>query len=100
MMKFENAKLIYQYFLNDWDVHDLVASFDNEEAAIQFGVKTIMEDKGKRNKHLFDLEIAILYNTVESYVEHEQIFWNQFDENAKRIDYEIASRYKELSKKS
>jgi len=93
-MKFEDAKLVYQYFVNDYDVHDLVVTFDDEEVAIQFSVNNIMEEKGKRYQRLYDLEIAIVYDSIESYVVHDQIFWNQYNANANRIDEEIAIRYK------
>jgi len=101
-MKFEDAKLIYQYFMNDWEVHDLTASFDNEETAIQFGVNNIMEEKGKRHQRLYDLEIALLYNSMEQYEAepHAREFWDQYNANADRIEEEIANRVKELSKKS
>ena len=99
-MKFEDAKLVYQYFVNDYDVHDLVVTFDDEEVAIQFSVNNIMEEKGKRYQRLYDLEIAVLYDSIESYVVHDQVFWDKLVAFENGIEAEVAVRVKELPKKS
>ena len=100
-MQFEDAKLVYQYFETDYEIHNEVASFSNEEAAIQFGVANLMENKGKRlqNQMLLDLEVSMLYDSVDAYVEHSVQFWAEFDDNYKRIMKEIAERYKQQTKK-
>lgn len=102
-MEFEEAKLVYQYYETDYELHDEVATFGHEEAAIQFGVKNLMDNKGKRldKTRLYALEITIVYDSLDSYEEipHDTIFWEKFEENYKRIEAEIAKRYEQQNKK-
>ncbi len=102
-MQFAEAKLIYQYFETGYDLHEEVASFNNEEIAIQFGVKNLVDNRGKRvdQTDLYDLEITIVYDSLDSFEEspHDNMFWDQYEINITRIEDEIGRRYKELYKK-
>lgn len=97
-MNFNESKLVYQFFETDYDLHDEVASFSNEEAAIEFGVLNLVQNRRKREKRLYNLEISILYDDVSSYEEHSFEFWGLFDLNFKRIEKEIAERYTQQNK--
>jgi hypothetical protein len=100
-MKFEDAKLVYQFFEVDYELHQEVASFSNEKAAIEFGVLNLVQNRGKRvhKLDLYNLEISVLYDAVSSYEEHSFEFWEQFNTNYKRIEKEIGERYHQLYKK-
>ena len=98
-MKFGDAKLVYQFFENDWELHHEIVSFSNEEAAIEFGINNLKENRYKREKCLYDLEITIMYDDVSSFEEHSVEFWDKFDANHKRIVTETIERYQALYKK-
>lgn len=98
-MNLVDAKLVYQFFENDWELHHEIVSFANEEAAIEFGINNLKENRYKRDKCLYDLEITIMYDSVASFEEHSVEFWEEFDTNYKRIGNEISERYLQLYKK-
>jgi hypothetical protein len=98
-MNVEDVTLVYQFFENDWELHHEIVSFSNEEAAIEFGINNLKENRHKREKLLYDLEITIMYDDVASFEEHSVEFWGKFDDNYKRIVNEISERYLQLYKK-